>query len=233
LVTIGGATIGRAILEPGWRWQKSVQPIAKTKRCEAPHFQYHVSGTLKVVMDDGKEFTCKSGDVSLLPSGHDDAWVVENQNVVIVDFQGMVDYAKKANRGLRIPGIAACQQEAGLAPPPFSRYEHLDDWRVTVSCNWGAGQLFHPKKSGFLRGACGQFRFHLQSPIGTYGRLSRQHWGGTGQPFAKFSGGETKACPCTIPSIWKSQTEMSVKRRFPANTLPPKSKLVKYTSLSR
>jgi hypothetical protein len=95
LITIGGATIGRAILEPGWRWSTSVQPIAKTKSCEAPHFQYHVAGTLKVVMDDGTELLCKPGDVSLLPSGHD-AWVVGNENVVIVDFQGMVDYAKKA-----------------------------------------------------------------------------------------------------------------------------------------
>jgi hypothetical protein len=95
LITIGGATIGRAILEPGWRWSTSVQPIAKTKSCEAPHFQYHVAGTLKVVMDDGTEFECKPGDVSLLPSGHD-AWVVGNESVVIVDFQGMVDYAKKA-----------------------------------------------------------------------------------------------------------------------------------------
>jgi hypothetical protein len=95
LITIGGATIGRAILEPGWRWSTSVQPIAKTKSCEAPHFQYHVSGTLKVVMDDGTELECKPGDVSFLPSGHD-AWVVGNENVVIVDFQGMVDYAIKA-----------------------------------------------------------------------------------------------------------------------------------------
>jgi hypothetical protein len=95
LVTIGGATIGRATLEPGWRWSKSVQPIAKTKSCEAPHFQYHVAGTLKVVMNDGTELVCKPGDVSLLPSGHD-AWVVGKENVVIVDFQGMVDYAKKA-----------------------------------------------------------------------------------------------------------------------------------------
>ena len=94
LLTIGGATIGRAILEPGWRWSTSVQPIAKTKSCEAPHFQYHVSGTLKVVMDDGTEFECKPGDVSVLPSGHD-AWVVGNESVVIVDFQGMADYAKK------------------------------------------------------------------------------------------------------------------------------------------
>jgi len=95
LMTIGGATIGRAILEPGWRWSTSVQPIAKTKSCEAPHFQYHVSGTLKVVMDDGTELVCKPGDVSLLPSGHD-AWVVGNEDVVFVDFQGMADYAKTA-----------------------------------------------------------------------------------------------------------------------------------------
>jgi hypothetical protein len=95
LITVGGATIGRATLEPGWRWSKSVQPIANTKSCEAPHFQYHVAGTLKVVMDDGTELVCKPGDVSLLPSGHD-AWVVGNENVVVVDFQGMVDYAKKA-----------------------------------------------------------------------------------------------------------------------------------------
>jgi len=95
LITIGGATIGRATLEPGWRWSTSVQPVAKTKSCEAPHFQYHVAGTLKVVMDDGTEFVCKPGDVSVLPSGHD-AWVVGNENVVIVDFQGMKDYAKKA-----------------------------------------------------------------------------------------------------------------------------------------
>jgi hypothetical protein len=94
LLTFGHATIGRATLEPGWRWSTSVQPIAKTKSCEAPHFQYHLAGTLKVVMDDGMEIVCRPGDVSLLPSGHD-AWVVGDEPVVLVDFQGMVDYAKK------------------------------------------------------------------------------------------------------------------------------------------
>jgi hypothetical protein len=93
LVKIGGATVGRAILQPGWRWSTSVKPIAGTQSCEAPHFQYHVSGVLKVVMDDGTELECRAGDVSLLPSGHD-AWVVGNEPVVIVDFQGMIDYAK-------------------------------------------------------------------------------------------------------------------------------------------
>ena len=93
LIKIGGATIGRAVFQPGWKWSTSVQPLVKTRSCEAPHFQYHVSGVLKVVMDDGAEFVCRPGDVSLLPSGHD-AWVVGNEPAVVVDFQGMVDYAR-------------------------------------------------------------------------------------------------------------------------------------------
>jgi hypothetical protein len=95
LVKVGGAMIGRAVFEPGWKWSTSVQPLVKTKSCEAPHYQYHVSGTLKVVMDDGSQFECKPGDVSLFPTGHD-AWVVGNEPVVVVDFQGMVDYAKQS-----------------------------------------------------------------------------------------------------------------------------------------
>ena len=93
LMKIGGATIGRAIFEPGWRWSNSIQPLVHTHSCEAPHFQYHVSGILHVKMDDGSEFDCMPGDVSLLPSGHD-AWTVGDEPAVVVDFQGMVDYAK-------------------------------------------------------------------------------------------------------------------------------------------
>ncbi len=93
LVKIGGATIGKATFQPGWKWSESVQPLVKTKTCEAPHFQYHVAGTLKIKMDDGTILECKPGDVSLLPSGHD-AWVVGDEAVVVVDFQGMIDYAK-------------------------------------------------------------------------------------------------------------------------------------------
>jgi hypothetical protein len=95
LIKIGGAMIGRAVFEPGWKWSTSVKPLAKTNSCEAPHFQYHISGTLKVVMDNGSEFECKAGDVSLFPTGHD-AWVVGYEPVVVVDFQGMIDYAKES-----------------------------------------------------------------------------------------------------------------------------------------
>ncbi|MBU5614207.1 cupin domain-containing protein [Geomonas azotofigens] len=93
VIMIGGALVGRATFLPGWRWSTSVQPLVHTKSCEAPHFQYHVSGKLHVVMDDGSEFDCGPGDVSLLPVGHD-AWVVGDEPAVVVDFQGMIDYAK-------------------------------------------------------------------------------------------------------------------------------------------
>ena len=93
LLNIGGATVARAVFEPGWRWSESVKPIAKTDSCKAPHFQYHVSGVLRCRMDDGTEFDCRPGDVTSVPEGHD-AWVVGNEPVVVVDFQGMLDYAR-------------------------------------------------------------------------------------------------------------------------------------------
>ena len=37
----------------------------------------------------------QAGDASLLGAGHD-AWVIGDDPVVVVDFQGMVDYAKGA-----------------------------------------------------------------------------------------------------------------------------------------
>ena len=94
LINIGGGTVGRLTLEPGWRWSKHVKPIAKTEWCEAPHFQYQVSGRLRVKMEDGAEFDLGAGDVSVLPKGHD-AWVVGNEPVVLVDWYGVSNYAKK------------------------------------------------------------------------------------------------------------------------------------------
>ena len=93
LVAVGGVTFGRAMLQPGWRWAESVKPIVKTKSCQAPHLAYHISGRLRVVMDDGTEEEFVAGDVSLVPPGHD-AWVVGSEPVVMVDISGMTDYAR-------------------------------------------------------------------------------------------------------------------------------------------
>jgi len=93
LLKVGGGEIGRLVLQPGWRWSTDVKPIAKTESCQAPHFQYHVSGQLAIRMDDGSEFTARPGDVTSLPSGHD-AWVVDDEPIVLVDWYGASNYAK-------------------------------------------------------------------------------------------------------------------------------------------
>jgi len=95
LVTVGGVTFGRATLEPGWKWSEHVKPIAKTKSCEAPHTQVHLSGRLRVRMDDGTEIEYGPGDVGAVPPGHD-AWVVGNEPVVMIDVTGLVNYAKQS-----------------------------------------------------------------------------------------------------------------------------------------
>jgi hypothetical protein len=45
-------------------------------------------------MDDGSQAEFGPGDISSIPPGHD-AWVVGNEPAVIVDIQGMAEYAKK------------------------------------------------------------------------------------------------------------------------------------------
>ena len=93
IVRVADSDIGRLTLEPGWRWSNHVKPIAGTDLCEAPHFQYHVAGTLRIEMADGSRFDAVPGQVTALPSGHD-AWVVGDEPVVVVDWWGASDYAK-------------------------------------------------------------------------------------------------------------------------------------------
>jgi quercetin dioxygenase-like cupin family protein len=93
LVNFDNVTIGRAVLEPGWSWEKCVKPLVKTNSCQQPHTQYMISGRMKVVMDDGVEEEFGPGDALVVPPGHN-AWVVGTEPVVAVDFTGLKDYAK-------------------------------------------------------------------------------------------------------------------------------------------
>ena len=95
ILDVGDAEVGRLVFRPGWRWSTDVQPLAKTASCEAPHFQYHVSGKLGIRMDDGTEFIAGPGDITSLPKGHD-AWVIGDEPAVVVDWFGATNYAKKA-----------------------------------------------------------------------------------------------------------------------------------------
>ncbi|MFP5218293.1 MAG: cupin domain-containing protein [Actinomycetes bacterium] len=91
----GGEQIGRITAQPGWRWTTDVGPVAGTGLCQAPHQQYVVSGRMQVQMADGTEFQVGPGEVLSLPSGHD-AWVLGDEPVMAIDWQGASVWARRA-----------------------------------------------------------------------------------------------------------------------------------------
>jgi quercetin dioxygenase-like cupin family protein len=93
LVNLDAGAVGRATFQPGWQWSQHVKPIAGTDSCQAAHTGYCVTGRMRVRLDDGEEMEMGPGDFTVIPPGHD-AWVVGDEPCVVIDWQGMADYAK-------------------------------------------------------------------------------------------------------------------------------------------
>jgi hypothetical protein len=91
----GGAQVGRMTLQPGWKWSADIKPVAGTNLCMAPHQQYLVSGHIHVRMADGTEIDSVPGEITSLPPGHD-AWVVGDEPVVAIDWQGASVWAVRS-----------------------------------------------------------------------------------------------------------------------------------------
>ncbi len=94
VITLGGATVGRATFSPGWKWSECVKPVAGTESCQVAHLGYVVSGRMHVVMDDGTEGEAGPGDLVEVSPGHD-AWIVGDEPCVFLDVQGAANYARQ------------------------------------------------------------------------------------------------------------------------------------------
>jgi class 3 adenylate cyclase len=93
LMTVGQLTIGREVLEPGWRWSTHVRPIVGTERCEFHHIAFVLSGRMAIESRDGELREVGAGDVYDVAPGHD-AWVIGDEPLVEIDFQGIAEWAK-------------------------------------------------------------------------------------------------------------------------------------------
>jgi mannose-6-phosphate isomerase-like protein (cupin superfamily) len=90
-----GFTLGRIVLEPGWRWSECVKPVVKTESCQVSHVGYCVSGTLVVKMKDGSEKTISAGESYTIPPGHD-AWNTASEKFVCMEVLSADVFAKPA-----------------------------------------------------------------------------------------------------------------------------------------
>jgi class 3 adenylate cyclase len=89
LVHLGSLTLGRGILEPGFRWSTSLKPIQGTPSCQIHHLQVMLQGRFHVETDDGESAEFGPGDIMNVPPGHD-VWVVGDEPVVVVDVFGNI-----------------------------------------------------------------------------------------------------------------------------------------------
>ena len=93
VVKLAGGEVGRYTFRPGWHWSEHIKPIAGTDSCQTNHVGYVISGTLEVRSDDGTVGRLVPGSVYRIAPGHD-AWVVGDEPVIVVEFQGAATYAK-------------------------------------------------------------------------------------------------------------------------------------------
>lgn len=89
-----GLTLGRASYAPGWKWSEHVGPTVGSSLCHVEHVGLVLSGRCKIAMSDGRELEIGSGDIFVVPAGHD-SWVVGDEPYVSLHFIGTEEYAKK------------------------------------------------------------------------------------------------------------------------------------------
>ena len=90
-VSLQGVSVTRVTFDVGAKWSNDLKEYAGTHSCQLPHVALVLSGTLRVVMDDGSQQDFSKNDVMLLPPGHD-AWSVGNEPCVFVEFSRGNDY---------------------------------------------------------------------------------------------------------------------------------------------
>ena len=93
VVRLDGFTLGRFILQPGWRWSGCIKPVVHTESCQNSHVGYAVSGHLTVVATDGAQKRIGPGDAYTIPPGHD-AWVEGTEPFVCIEVMSAEQFAK-------------------------------------------------------------------------------------------------------------------------------------------
>jgi len=93
VVNLGAVTVMRATFQPGWKWSECVKPTVGTKSCETTHLNYIIPGKMHVLMDNGEQKEMKTGDLAVIPSGHD-AWVIGDKPCIVIDFSAGTMYGK-------------------------------------------------------------------------------------------------------------------------------------------
>ena len=101
VVSLDESTIALATWHPGWRWSEHLKAIAGTDWCPFHHLGYAMTGTLRVVMEDGESLDIPPRSAYEIPPGHD-AWVVGDEPFVTVEWTSAREVGLMADPGERV-----------------------------------------------------------------------------------------------------------------------------------
>jgi hypothetical protein len=85
VVHVGGYTVTRETLEPGWRWSEHARPQLGGEWCDSRHVGVTVSGRWGVALPDGERIEFGPGDVFDVPAGHD-SWTIGEEPCVTIEW---------------------------------------------------------------------------------------------------------------------------------------------------
>lgn len=80
-IRLGDFKVKRQTYPPGWRFSKDMGQA----QCYDTHVGYAITGHVHVQLNSGEELDIRSGDVFVIPPGHD-AWTIGDEDAVIVQF---------------------------------------------------------------------------------------------------------------------------------------------------
>jgi class 3 adenylate cyclase len=84
-VGLDEATVGHCSFDAGWLWSRDVGPMVGATSCPIRHLGYSMSGTVRVVMDDGQTIDIGPDMAFDIPPGHD-KWVVGDEPWVTIEW---------------------------------------------------------------------------------------------------------------------------------------------------
>lgn len=148
-------TIGRVVLEPGWRWSRDVGPIARTRSCQVHHTGVVLRGRLRVESDAGD--VCEFGidDVYDIPPGHD-ASVVGDEPCEGIEFASARIFGMPAD-GDRVLAtvlvsdiVDSTSQLRRLGDAAWRELLLEHNQRIRLELNRFRGREIHTTGDGFL-----------------------------------------------------------------------------------
>jgi class 3 adenylate cyclase len=140
VVNLDETSVGRITMEPGWRWSIDAAPKVGTASCQVRHLGAAMSGTLRVMTDDGVEMEIKPGDAYEIPPGHD-AWVVGDAPYQAIEFASARVFGATDESAVRtlgtilmtdIVGSTAALERVGDAKWHGMLLEHNDRLRAQI-----------------------------------------------------------------------------------------------------